>query len=315
MLNIDDRLIKEVSPKIRPNALSVLLAIAIHVNQKTNRSFPSHKRLMALTGLGRDAVYIALNVLKDNGLLAGFQEINTKTGQFGRRTFKITTRFIGIFIAIEDAEPLPEYPYTDKPDTVNQETKPITNSFEQINNKELTFPGEMPGRVSAGNSKAPKEKKQKPPSAAGGEPWTKEAARIFDAVLQDCQKETPEEEKLTFNWQAGAGRHFASLKKLRDAMAADMRRKMEKDTLSEEDYKKGFEIIFSNGFEYLRGIAANLGGSIKFSPAIILNNYNQILHHARTKHITRQNNPRQNDDAGRTAFYQELARSSSNLDL
>lgn len=140
MINIDDRLIKEVSPKIRPNALSVLLAIAIHLNQKTNRCFPSHERLMMLTGVGRDAVYAALEALKTNGLLRSEQGFDAKTGKFTRRTFRVTTRFIKIFVDATDAEPLPDFPDTVQPDTVqpdteNPETKQINNS-EQINQKE-----------------------------------------------------------------------------------------------------------------------------------------------------------------------------------
>ncbi len=143
MLNIDDRLIKEVSPKIRPNALSVLLAIAIHLNKQSGRCFPSHKRLMDLTGLGRDAVYNALDVLKKEKLLKSNQPIDSKNKTFGRRTFTVSTRFISIFVVAEDAEPLPENPYTDEPyteepDTASQETQPLNqseliNQLEQLN--------------------------------------------------------------------------------------------------------------------------------------------------------------------------------------
>lgn len=138
MINLDDRLIKEVSPQIGPNALSVLLAIAIHLNQKTNRCFPSHDTLMRLTGIGRDAVYAALKRLQDAGLLNSEQSINTQTKQFGRRTFRVSTRFIKIFVDAQDVEPLPEIPYTAFPDTgepytANPETEQI-NHTKQINN-------------------------------------------------------------------------------------------------------------------------------------------------------------------------------------
>lgn len=146
MINIDDRLIKEVGPKIGANALSVLLAIAIHVNQKTDRCFPSHSRLMMLTGIGRDGVYKALEKLKSEKLLTVEQKIDTKTGQFGRRTFLLSTRFIKIFVDVADAEPLTEIPDTATPDTatpdtVNQETEQINeseqiNELEQISNRE-----------------------------------------------------------------------------------------------------------------------------------------------------------------------------------
>ena len=108
MLNIDDRLIKEVSPQIGPNALSVLLAIAIHLNKRTGRAFPSHARLMELTGMSKNTVYDALKRLKQFGLLVSEQRIDSEKGHFGKRTFRLTTRFISIFIAAEDAEPLPE---------------------------------------------------------------------------------------------------------------------------------------------------------------------------------------------------------------
>lgn len=106
MLNIDDRLIKEVSPQIGPNALSVLLAIAIHLNKRTGRAFPSHARLMELTGMSKNTVYDALKRLKQFGLLVSEQKIDSENGHFGKRTFRLTTRFISIFIAAEDAEPL-----------------------------------------------------------------------------------------------------------------------------------------------------------------------------------------------------------------
>ncbi len=148
MINLDDRLIKEVSPKIGPNALSVLLAIAIHLNQKTNRCFPSHYRLMELTGIGKNAVYDALKVLKAEGLLLSEQIIDTKKKQFGRRTFRLTTRFIKIFVDAIDAEPLPESrePESREPESREPESRETyqlneveqLNEFEQINNASAT---------------------------------------------------------------------------------------------------------------------------------------------------------------------------------
>ncbi len=146
MLNIDDRLIKEVAPKIKPNALAVLLAIAIHLNKRNGTCFPSIERLMKLTGMGRDAVYNALNVLKSEGLLTVTQTIDKEKKTFGRRLFKVSTRFISIFITAEDAEPLPEnpytaFPYTADPDTANQEAY-LINELEQLNKVELINEGE-----------------------------------------------------------------------------------------------------------------------------------------------------------------------------
>ena len=146
MLNIDDRLIKDVSPKIKPNALSVLLAIAIHLNQKTNRCFPSHHRLMQLTGMGRDAVYKALSTLQKEGLLKSEQRINSAKKTFSNRVFRVSTRFIQVFVSAEDMEPLPENPYTENPYTENPYTEnPETeqiNEGEQINESQQINEGE-----------------------------------------------------------------------------------------------------------------------------------------------------------------------------
>ena len=135
MLNIDDRLIKEVSPKIKPNALSVLLAIAIHLNQRTNRCFPSHARLMQLTGMGKNAVYDALAVLRENNLLVSEQPIDVQSRKFGRRVFRLTTRFVKIFIDAEDANPLPESREPDFREPDFREPYQINNR-EQINKEE-----------------------------------------------------------------------------------------------------------------------------------------------------------------------------------
>lgn len=140
MLNIDDRLIREISPIIKPNALAVLLAIAIHLSEKRGRCFPKHETLMELTGLGRDAVYAALNTLKDAGLLKVYQQINKAKKTFGRRSFQVSTRFIGVFFAASDIEPLPENPDTDEPDTAHPETEYINKLLSVANATERAIP-------------------------------------------------------------------------------------------------------------------------------------------------------------------------------
>lgn len=142
MINIDDRFIRNVSPVIKPNALSVLLAIATHINKEDN-CFPSHDRLMKLTGLGRDAVYAALSVLKEKGLLKSHQEINSKKKLFGKRTFTIETTLIGFYLPANKAKPLTEkpdteLPHTDEPDTAIPETKVLTTSEVLTSNEVLT---------------------------------------------------------------------------------------------------------------------------------------------------------------------------------
>ena len=137
MLNIDDRLIKEVSPKIGPNALSTLLAIAIHLNHKTERCFPSHFRLMELTGLGKNSLYDALKVLKDAKLLLSEQRIDSKKKQFGRRVFRLNTDLIGVFIPAADVEPLPESrePESREPESREPESREPENRETQLINE------------------------------------------------------------------------------------------------------------------------------------------------------------------------------------
>lgn len=151
MINIDDRLIKETLPKIKPNGLAVLLAISIHLNKESGTCFPSHDRLMKLTGLGSDSVYNALSILKKEGLLVSIQAIDSKNKTFSRRTFRIETDFIGVFVTAKNAAPLPEplrdLPDTAKPDAVepdaaNNETYLLNesqrlNEVEQLNNNNI----------------------------------------------------------------------------------------------------------------------------------------------------------------------------------
>jgi DNA-binding transcriptional ArsR family regulator len=137
MLNIDDRLIKEISPIIGPDALSVLLAISIHLG-KGHDLFPSHKTLMRLTKMGKNAVYNALKVLKDNGLLETIQKIDSKNNRFGRRYFKVTTTYIKIFVNAPDAEPL---------ESVEPDEEPFPDSREP----ETRFPDSGSRKPGAGN--------------------------------------------------------------------------------------------------------------------------------------------------------------------
>ena len=102
---------------------------------------------MTLTGLKKDSVYSALKILKDEGLLTSHQSIDTKTKKFGQRTFKVSTRFISIFVAAEDAEPLAEIPEaalsdTAGPDTAKSETQRLNESQHLNNSEQLNKEGE-----------------------------------------------------------------------------------------------------------------------------------------------------------------------------
>lgn len=196
MLNIDDRLIKEVLPKIGPNAFSVLMAIASHMDTKTGTSFPGNKRLTELTGIGRDGLYAALEKLKEHNLLSVKQE-KARAGKFGKRTIRITTKYIGIFILASAA------PFTDQPDTVEPLTgEPYTadpahnrlanneqiNKKEEINKKEqnsapsslLTEPVNFsPASAQSGNSTV-EEKEKTPLTPSSAAPRSPKKEKAFE---------------------------------------------------------------------------------------------------------------------------------------
>lgn len=198
MLNIDDRLIKETLPKIKPNALAVLLAIAIHLN-KDNTCFPSHDKIMKLTGLGSETVYNALKCLKKEGLLLSSQSIDSKHKTFSRRTFTVNTDLISIFVTAKNANPLEEKPLADlphtahpdavEPHTENHETYPINqslsiNQLEQLNNEgEENTPTPEPQNL--------KEEKNKSGLVAPGRADDSkiEALRQLSGSLQEGLKE------------------------------------------------------------------------------------------------------------------------------
>lgn len=147
MLNLDDRLIKEIAPVIKPNSLAVLLAICIHLD-KQNRAFPSIKRIRELTGLGRDAVYSAIDILvKENLVLR--ERKNGSAGKFGSTIYVVNTDLIRVYVPVKDLHitgkpdmvapssespdpivPYPEHPYPENP------ARSINNSIS-INHNEV----------------------------------------------------------------------------------------------------------------------------------------------------------------------------------
>jgi len=148
MLNVDDRLIKEVMPIIGANAFAVMFAISAHMSKGSKECFPGHRRLMVMTGLSRDKVYTAFDTLKNNGLLEVNQD--RSKGNFARRTFKLTTKLLSIYVTAdqfempenqEDRAPLPEQPEAVAPEaaepyTVVQDTYLLNKEKERLNNIE-----------------------------------------------------------------------------------------------------------------------------------------------------------------------------------
>lgn len=121
--------------------------------------------------------------------------------------------------------------------------------------------------------------------------WSKQIATLFDEVNKS-ESQSLKVDFQKFNWLANPGRQFAALKKIRLALIPDLKEKQppdQKHEPTEEEISIGFEYLFRYGFRYLAAIAESKGnGGVQFSPAIILNNYNQILQYAKQNHTTKQ---------------------------
>jgi len=112
--------------------------------------------------------------------------------------------------------------------------------------------------------------------------------------------------------QLGAGRQFKALKDTRKAMIPDIRAKLKHEP-TEQEIESGFDYLFRYGFRYLAGIAESRGGTFQFTPAIILNNYNNILQYAKQNHNPTSKQDRAN--AKRDAAYEELFRMGLAMDV
>lgn len=137
-------------------------------------------------------------------------------------------------------------------------------------------------------------------------PWTKTIASLFDKVNEE-ESAALGVEFTNFNWGAGAARQFKALKDTRKAMIPDIRSKLKREP-TEDDIHSGFNYLFRFGFRYLAAIAENKGNSgVQFSPAIILNNYNQILQYAKQNHTTKQDRANAKYQQGWADFIREVA--------
>lgn len=151
-------------------------------------------------------------------------------------------------------------------------------------------------------------------SPAKQEPWTKKVSRIFDEVNEAENAAAGIDDFQRFNWIAGAGRQFAALKQIKKALASDLHLQPGETALTEGHYEKGFRSLFEFGFRYLKKIADSKGGPVQFSPATVLNNYNQILNFARNGN--RPGTSKQVADAERRrAAQEELVKQVLDMDL
>lgn len=142
MINVNDKLIKEDLAKMKPNAFAVLMAITCHIN-RTNTAFPSLNRLKTLTGLGRDSVYAGVQKLIELGYLTRVQQ--NQNGEFGKTIYKVTTKYLSVWVGVDDVEmesndkklnqPFTEIADTVLPDTENKEQKQLTTIEVLINNE------------------------------------------------------------------------------------------------------------------------------------------------------------------------------------
>lgn len=138
MINLDDRIFTELLPKIKPNAFAVLLAIAKHMD-RNNKAFPKDPRLRRMTGLGRDAVVNAKNVLVAHKIMLKKQR-RGKGGSFGPNDYWINCQYIGVYIPAvgileiqeeeETFKPFPENPSTVHPLTVHPSTGEPSTGFQ-----------------------------------------------------------------------------------------------------------------------------------------------------------------------------------------
>jgi len=136
MINVNDRLIRDDLARMKPNAFAVLMAITVHIGHQSRIAFPGIPRLKALTGLGRDAVYAAIQRLVEMGYLERRQSPN-EAGRFEKTTYRITTQYLQVFTGVghvemeDEAPPLPEKPYTVEPYTESQEQNLLTSKEDR----------------------------------------------------------------------------------------------------------------------------------------------------------------------------------------
>ena len=135
MINIDDRFITQIMPKIGAKQTAVLLAICKHLDVKKT-AFPSKYTIQKYTGLGRDSVSTSIKLLTENGLLE--KEQRRKGNRQSSNLYKVKCEFINVFIkasnelVCEDFQPTESQPTENPPLSINK--------IESINkDKEIDF--------------------------------------------------------------------------------------------------------------------------------------------------------------------------------
>ncbi|MFZ8961807.1 MAG: helix-turn-helix domain-containing protein, partial [Flavobacteriaceae bacterium] len=111
MINVDDRFITEVLPKIGPKSFTVLVILAKHMNAKKS-AFPNEKTISKLSKMGRDAVRNALQDLEEKELIEK-KRFRQDNGTFSRVFYTIKTDLIGKFVTGESMGILEDQPVTE----------------------------------------------------------------------------------------------------------------------------------------------------------------------------------------------------------
>lgn len=100
MINLHTKLL-ELIPDIGVDAFAVLMCIAKRVDRKM-QSFPSRFTLSTETGMSKNRVSKATEILVEKGLIS--KEQRFLDGRLTTNLYKITNKFIGVYVTAEDIE-------------------------------------------------------------------------------------------------------------------------------------------------------------------------------------------------------------------
>ncbi len=254
----------------------------------------------------KDAVYRRMKNLEQAKVI----RFHPKSKQMGRAFFCWGDNYAALLSSNEAAAPIglkSEPPSDNYPNPIGLKSEPPSDNYPMYNNinKDKTI-----NDKTISDNNIPAAKKTAGLSAQNPN-WTKTIATLFDKVNEE-ESAALGVEFTNFNWGAGAGRQFKALKDTRKAMIPDIRAKLKHEP-TEQEIESGFDYLFRYGFRYLAGIAESRGGTFQFTPAIILNNYNNILQYAKQNHNPTSKQDRAN--AKRDAAYEELFRMGLAMDV
>ena len=113
IINVDCRLLYD--RELKGDALKCLLTLATCIGEDKT-CFPSRQKIMDVTGWEKDKTDSELKKLKETGYLEVSQR-RQNGGKFTSNKYKITTRFVSIFIALGDLDALEEKEHDNEDNT------------------------------------------------------------------------------------------------------------------------------------------------------------------------------------------------------